>query len=163
MTDKQAVFVRQSGSPVEQDRCTITITAHYQEWDPPQITHIRHAFDYLEDPASVPHQGTIRVNVGSRVEIPLGTSEPGNCVMVLEHQLAKISKQSDAKDILQKAQESNIITLTNDDGVVLGLLLPNRSCVCHFPGKVYAQASSATALLHVSVMPANVRTSLFSV
>lgn len=129
--------------------------AHYQEWDPPTVTHVRHAFDYLEDPASVPQQSTIRVDVTQRTEVPRGTSEPGHCVYILEHQIAKISSKSEHKDLLQKAQESNIITLSNEDGVAMGILLPNRSCVCHFPGKVYAQGSSATSLLHVSVMPAN--------
>lgn len=148
---KQEVFIKQAGSPVQDDRATIVIMGNYQEYDADQ-THIRHAFDYLQPPEAKPHMATQRVNPGKPVEVNLGMCEPGKCEVILAHNKPKVS--SDDSGLLAKAQQNNKIIITNADGAELAWILPNRATLVHFPGKIFAHTTSATALLHVTAFPA---------
>lgn len=148
-----ASFDRPSGGTVTQDIATITITANYQEYDPPQVTHIRLAYDWLQPSEASPVQGYLRVNPGTPVEIPRGSCEPGKSVYVLEHQTAKISPNVDGQGIFRDAQARNIVKVVNEDGVELAVLPPFRGSISQYPGKVFAVATSATALLHYTVFP----------
>ena len=136
MTDNKATyFIKQSGSPKQQDRATVVITGHYQEYDPNTNTHCRIAYDRVLAPESVPLQTTLRVNPGKRVAVPMGSIEPGQAEFFLAHEVPKLQGEQNLT-MLQDAQLANMIRISNADGVVLGTIAPNRGCVMHFAGEV---------------------------
>lgn len=149
---KHTIFTKQAGEPKNQDRCTVVITGHYQEWDPSNTTHFRVAYDRLVAPDATPLQTAIRINPGRKVAVPLGMSDPGKCELLLAHDVAKLQK--DSNPALVEAQAQNIIKITNTDGVVLGMIYPDRGCLFHFAGEVFAESTHATAILKITVFPA---------
>ena len=153
---KHTVFVRQAGTPVQQDRCTIVLTGHYQEWEPSNTTHIRIAYDRLLAPEAQPLQTVVRVNPGKKVAVPLGACEPGKCEIILGHDVPKMfgNPNDSNQELLASAQAKNVIKVSNKDGVEIGLIYPNRGCLFHFSGEIFVESTHATALLKVSVFPA---------
>lgn len=149
---KHSINVLPSGSPVEQDRCTVVISAHYQEWDSP-TTHVRWAFDRLLPPEYKPYQNTQRVNPGAPIQVDIGGLAWGRCELVLGHQLVRVSPDNPSAAILQEAQNSNKIRITNIDGTEIGIIHPNRACVMQFSGPIFAEATGATAILHITALP----------
>lgn len=152
--EKKQEFFKSAGTPKQQDRATVVITGHYQEYDPNTTTHCRIAYDRVLAPECVPHQTTLRVNPGKRVQIPMGEVEPGKAEFLLAHDVPKVQGDNPSRDILLKAQAANIIKISNADGVLLGTIAPNRGCAMHFAGEVWAESTHATSLLKVTVFPA---------
>lgn len=150
---KQEIRVNPSGTPVNEDRATIIISGHYQEWAPPNTTHVRYAFDRLLPTEYIPFQAPQRINPGTRVPINLGHLEPGRCELILGHNLITIPKGSQAGDMLLEAQKANTIKITNADGYEIGEIRPNRACVMHFSGQLFAESTTSTAFLHVTAFP----------
>lgn len=146
-------ILRQSGTPVEDDRCTVVITGHYQEYDA-DTTYTRYAFDRILPPSAKPYQKSHRINPGTRIPVPLGDNTPGKCELLLGHDTVKLSRGTPGADLLAQSQESNIIKISNEAGDVVALLYPNRACMVHFAGPVFAESTTATALLNVTVFPA---------
>lgn len=152
--EKKQEFFKTAGTPKQQDRATVVITGHYQEYDPNQATNCRIAYDRVMAPECVPHQTILRVNPGKRVQVPLGDNDPGKAELFLAHDVPKVQGDNPSKDILLQAQAANIIKISNADGVLLGTIAPNRGCIMHFPGEVWAESTHATSLLKVTVFPA---------
>ena len=133
------------------DRATLVIRAHYQEFEPSNLTSAYHAFDYVNPWAESPFQTTMKVNPSSRQPLNLGHLEPHKALLVLSHEKPKLTK--DAPDTLISAMESNTITITNADGLVVGKLRPRHAFVVEYPFPVFVQATTATALLSVTAFP----------
>lgn len=136
---------------VDSDRATIVIRASYQEVDPPAVTPVYHAFDFLNPASESPWQTAMRVSPGERKAVNIGHLEWGRCMLVMATQSPKVSP--DASEDLKKAMESNTITITNADGVVVGILRPRRATVVEYPFPVFVQSSKATALLNITAFP----------
>jgi hypothetical protein len=149
---KHAIFTRPNGEAIDRDRCTVVIMAHYQEFDSP-TTHIRFAYDRTQPVEDKPYQGTMRVDL-SPTEIDIGRLKWGDCEVILGHQLARISQSSEIADILQEAQKSNRIELLDADLKTIGWIMPDRACAMHFSGPVFARSTKATAILHITALPA---------
>ena len=150
---KENVFIKQSGTPSNQDRCTVVITAHYQEWEPNNVTFTKVAYDRLLPQECLPLQTSIRVNPGQRVAVPLGDNTPGKCEVVLAHETPKV-RDGALADILKVSQANNTIRIFNADGVEIGIIYPNRGCLMHFAGDIFVESTMATAILKVTVLPA---------
>lgn len=148
-----AIFTRPNGEAIEKDRCTVVITAHYQEYDSP-TTHIRFAYDRTQPVDDKPYQTTMRVDL-SPTEIDIGRLKWGQCEVVLGHQLARISQLSETADILREAQKNNKIELLDANLKTIGWILPDRACLMHFSGPVFARSTKATAILHITALPAS--------
>ena len=133
------------------DRATIIIKAHYQEFDPPMNTVATHSFDFVNDKADSSFQTTQKISPSKRVLLNLGHLADGSCMLVLSHDIPRIS--ADSPDMLKEAMQRNIITLTNEAGAVVGLLRPRRASVVEYPFPVYAVSSEATALLSITAIP----------
>lgn len=151
---KENLFTQSAGTPVNADRCTVVITAHYQEWDPANTTHTRIAYDRTLAAECVPHQTSVRVNPGKRVQLPLGSVDPENCEVALAHDVPRMQADTAANESLKDAQKANIIKITNAEGVKLGMIYPNRGGVFHFGQELWAEASHTTAILRISAFPA---------
>jgi hypothetical protein len=151
-SNKHSIFVRPSGEALEKDRCTINIMAHYQEYDSP-TTHIRWAYDRAQPVDDKPFQGTQRVGL-EKTPINIGNLQWGKCELVLGHQLAKISGEGDFQDILRKSQQENKIEIIDADDKLVGWIMPDRACAMHFIGPLFVRSTSATALLHITALPA---------
>lgn len=153
-TNKKMIKMNQSGTPVQQDRATIIISAHYQEWSPSNMTTVRFAYDRLLAPENVPFQASQKLQPGKRVAINLGDLEPGHCEIVLGHNPIDIPKGSEAGEMLREAQLANTIRIFNDTGWQVGEIRPGRACFMHFGGPLFAECSTTTAFLHVTAFPA---------
>lgn len=151
---KENLFVQTAGTPINVDRCTVVITAHYQEWDPANTTHSRIAYDRTLAPECVPHQTTIRVNPGKRVQVPMGPVVAERCELLLAHDVPRMQADTLANESLKEAQKANTIKITNADGVKLGILYPNRGGIFHFGQEVWAEATHTTAILRIAAFPA---------
>ena len=151
---KENHFVPVSNSPVNQDRCTVVITTHYQEWDPANTTHTRIAYDRTLAPECVPHQTTIRVNPGKRTKLEIGGVDPERCELALAHDVPRMQADTATNESLKEAQKANTIKITNADGVKLGMIYPNRGGIFHFGQEVWAEATHTTAILRISAFPA---------
>lgn len=144
--------VVQAASPVEEDRVTVIITGHYQEYDSP-TTHLKWAYDRCQPVDQKPLQATQRINPRSRALINLFHLEWGKAEVFLAHEKARISRESEQYDTLKEAQDSNVVLLYSEKGELLGELLPGRACFMRFTGPVYAESTHATAILHVTAFP----------
>lgn len=146
---------RQSINPeakgFQNDRATVVIKGHYQEFETTQATSVSHAYDFTNHESAVAFQTIQKVSPSSKVELNIGPNEWGKCMLILSHDPIKVSK--DTPDAMKKAMESNKITLTNADGTVVGILRHRRASVVEYPFAVYAQSDSATALLSITVYP----------
>ena len=151
---KQEVRVVSAGAPVNEDRATLIISGHYQEWSPSNTTHVRYAFDRLMAPENIPFQAPQRINPGVRVPVNTGHLEPGRCELILGHNFITIPQGSSGGAMLQEAQKANTIRIFNADGYEIGVIHPNRACMMHFTGQLFAECTSATAFLHVTAFPA---------
>lgn len=149
---KHAIFVKPAGEEVDQDRVTILLTAHYQEYDSP-TTHVRIAYDRMQPMQDKPHQTSMRIGMVPSV-IDIGRIAWGQCELVLGHQLAKLSPHAENGDILLEAQKKNKIELLDMDGKVIGIIMPNRAWFGHFSGPIQARSTTATAILHITALPA---------
>ena len=149
---KHAIFTRPGGEAIDKDRCTVVITAHYQEFDSP-TTHVRFGYDRTQPVDAKPYQTTMRVDL-SPTEIDIGRLKWGECEIVLGHQLARLSPLSETADILREAQKKNKIELLNADLKTIGWIMPDRACHLHFSGPVLVRSTRATAILHITALRA---------
>lgn len=133
------------------DRCTVVIRTHYQEFDPGSVTTAEHTYDFTNKRADSPWQTSQRIGPSSRVPLNLGHLNPGSCMLVLSHDVPKMSAKADP--VLLEAMQRNVITLTNSDGVAVGILRARRAAIIEFPFPVFAQSSEATALLSITAIP----------
>lgn len=151
-SNKHAIFIRPSGEAIEKDRCTINIMAHYQEYDSP-TTHIRWAYDRAQPIEDKPYQGTMRVGF-DKTPINIGGLQWGKCELVLGHQLVRLPTEGEFQDILRKSQADNKIELLDSNDNVVGWIMPDRACMLHFAGPLFARSTAATAILHITALPA---------
>lgn len=149
---KHSIFVKPAGDEVDQDRCTILVSAHYQEFDSP-TTHIRFAYDRMQPMQDKPYQTTMRVGMVPSV-VDIGRLEWGQCELVLGHQLARLSSHAENADILLQAQRENKIELLDLDGKSIGWIMPDRAWFGHFSGPIQVRTTKATAILHITALPA---------
>lgn len=147
----QKVTLNAEAKGFNSDRATITIRGHYQEFEPNQTASVYHAFDYSNPRSESPFQMTMRVSPATPKQLNIGEAEWGKVLLILSNDPIKTNAQISPQ--LQKASESNTITLTNADGVVVGRLRPRHACAIEFPFPVFAQAATATALLSVTAYP----------
>lgn len=147
----EKVSINAEGKEWTNDRATVIVRAHYQEFEPSNLTSAYHAFDYVNPWAEAPFQTTMKVNPSSRLALNLGHLDPTKSLLVLSHEKAKLAK--DAPSTLISAMESNTITITNADGLVVGKLRPRYAFVVEYPFPVFVQATTATALLSVTAFP----------
>jgi len=141
----------QSTGNVNQDRVTVVIRATYQEFDPPNVASVFHAYDFLNPAPESPWQTAMRVSPGERKAVNIGHLEWGRSMLIMATQSPKIAPGT--SEDLKKAMESNTITITNADGVVVGILRPRRATVVEYPFPVFVQSSKATALLNITAFP----------
>ena len=143
--------VNQEAKGFTNDRATVIIKGHYQEFETSLATSVSHAFDFT-NPITAQAFSTIqKINPSGPVLLNIGQCDWDACMLILSHDPVKLAK--DAPADLKKAMESNKITLTNADGAIVGILRHRRACVVEYPFPVYAQADSATALLSITVYP----------
>jgi hypothetical protein len=133
------------------DRATVIIKGHYQEFETTQATSVSHAYDFTNHEAAVAFQTIQKINPSAPVELNIGPNEWGKCMLILSHDPVKVGK--DAPEALKNTMASNKIILTNADGVVVGILRHRRASVVEYPFPVFAQAESTTALLSITVYP----------
>jgi hypothetical protein len=133
------------------DRATIVIKGHYQEFETTQATSVSHAYDFTNHESAVAFQTIQKINPSEKIELNIGPNEWGRCMLILSHDTIKVGKE--APETLKKAMESNKITLTNAEGVVVGILRHRRASVVEYPFPVFAIADSTTALLSITVYP----------
>ena len=152
-TTKRENRVFTAGSPREDDRCTVILTVHYQEYDSP-ITQCRWAYDELL-PADdyKPFQTSIRVNPGERKTIPIGDLTWGKTKLALGHNNVRISSGNDNSELLLEAQKSNIIRITDSDGKLVAEMMPTEVTFGKLAGPLFAEATTTTALLHITACP----------
>lgn len=101
-----------------------------------------------------PYQTTMRIGMVPSI-VDIGRLQWGQCELVLGHQLARLSAHSENADILLEAQKQNKIELLTMDGTVIGVIMSNRAWFGHFTGPIQARATKATAILHVTALPAS--------
>lgn len=144
-------IANEAASSIQKDRATIVIRAAYQEFDPPNVASVFHAYDFLNPAPESPWQTAMRVSPGERKAVNIGHLEWGRCMLIMATQLPKIAPGT--SEDLKKIMESNTITITNADGVVVGILRPRRATVVEYPFPVFVQSSKATALLNITAFP----------
>jgi hypothetical protein len=147
----EKVSINAEAKGFNNDRATVIIRTHYQEFEPNQATSTYHAYDYSNPQAASAFQHTMRINPSARKPINIGDLEWGKVLLVLSNDPIRTNAQI-AKE-LQKAQEQNIISLTNADGIEVARIRPRHACVVEFPFPVFAQSSVSTALLSVTAYP----------
>jgi hypothetical protein len=147
----ERVSINEEAKGFINDRATVVIQAHYQEFDPPQMASLQHAFDYTNPAAAAAHMKTQKVHVSQRTPIDIGECEWGECLLILSHEAAAINKA--APDALRLAMQSNKIILTNTEGEIVGILRHRFASVVEYPFPVFVQATNATALLSVTAYP----------
>jgi hypothetical protein len=147
----EKVSINAEAKGFNNDRATLIIRTHYQEFEPNQATSTYHAYDYSNPQSASPHQATMRINPSTRKPINIGELEWGKTILILSNEPIRTNAQI-AKE-LQKIQEQNIISLTNADGLEVARLRPRHACVIEFPFPVFAHASVSTALLSVTAYP----------
>jgi hypothetical protein len=147
----QKVTLHQEAKGFASDRATVIIRTHYQEFEPNTTASSFHAFDYSNPQSVSPFQTTMRISPSAAKPLNIGEAEWGKVLLILSNDPIRTNAQISQQ--LQKASESNTITLTNADGVVVGRLRPRHACVIEFPFPVFAQSANATALLSVTAYP----------
>ena len=133
------------------DRCTVTLRAHYQEYAPNNVTSVSLGYDFTNPSAAIPWQTSQMIHPTKPVALNLGHLVGESCMLVLSHDKARIS--ANAAVDLRKVMDSNIITLTNAEGVVVGLIRARRAFLGEFPFPIFAQSSHATAILSITAIP----------
>lgn len=153
------IYIHQATAPAYHDGGTVIIQGHYQPFDGGK-TYVKYGFDWLREPGEPAYQHTQRVNVRDAVPINLGGLEPSKVYLILGHNKVRTApvvegtpEEKLRSAMLAKERESNTITITNTDGVVLGTILPGMAITNIFPGPIFAVCSHASALLHVTALP----------
>lgn len=147
----EKVSINAEGKDFNNDRATVIIRTHYQEFEPNQATSTYHAYDYSNPQSASPFQHSMRVNPSARKPINIGELEWGKVMLVLCNEPIKTNAQI-AKE-LQKTASQNIISITNADGLEVAQLRPRHACVIEFPFPVFVQAANSTALLSITAYP----------
>jgi hypothetical protein len=147
----EKVSINSEDAAWTQDRATVIIRAHYQEFEPNNMTSAYHAYDFQNPHADSPFQTTMKVGPSSRVPLNIGHLDPATTLLVLSHEKAKTTKAGG--EILKEAMESNIINITNVDGLLVGKLKCRHAFVVEYPFPVFVQSTKATALLSVTAFP----------
>lgn len=154
MDNQHTELVFSHPAPVTEDRVTVVINGHFAETDTEQTTDFRLSYNRVLPSGLSAVKSTIRVFPGTRVEIPVGQLDPENCQLFMAHEIPRQVMSAPADNPLRVASETNRIMLTNEQGDVLGWIPAKAGCVHHFPGKVFAESTSALALLSVTAFPA---------
>jgi hypothetical protein len=143
--------LNQEAKGFSNDRATIIINGRYEEYAVSSMKSVTHAFDYTNPQEAEAFQTAQKISPSNAVELNIGPCEWGKCMLILSHDPVKIAK--DSPDALKEAMALNKITLTNADGVVVGILRHRRASVVEYPFPVFAKAESATALLSITAYP----------
>lgn len=141
-----------SVEPVAQDRATIQIAAVFQEFGMQSSTAYRYAYDRISSAEESPYKGTLRVNPSKRVQMP-STGEGKTVQVLLHHAATRFAPGVPEASALTVAQASNIISISDSTGNVLGFLPQDGACLFYFTGPIYVESTTATAVLHILAMP----------
>lgn len=156
MTNKLEDRIHAKRAPKQEDRCTVLLTCHYQEWENPTTT-TKWMYDRTLPSENVPYQRNVKISPSSdptkRTEISLGELEFGKCEIVLGHNPVKISSDAPEASVLQEMQASNTIRITNSKGELVVEISSGRVAFGQFAGPLFASATHATAFLSVTAMP----------
>lgn len=140
----------------EQDRCTVLLTCHYQEWENPTTT-AKWAYDRTLPSENVPYQRNVKVAPSAdgtnRTEIKLGDLQFGKCEIMFGHNPVKLSADSEGASLLREMQESNTIKITNSKGELVVEIGSGRASFGQFAGPLFAHSTHATAFLSITAMP----------
>ena len=147
------IQINQEKAGFSNDRCTVVVKIHYQEYNPPIATAASHAYDFTNPAAEAPFQTVMRVSPSEAKPLNLGHITPGKALLTLSHDIPKVVADSAAGTALKEAMALNVITLTDADGRVVGILRPRHCCLVEYPFEVFAQASHATAMLSITAIP----------
>lgn len=150
MADAKTHIHQEAAPTAIQDRVTIILSGNYREAEG-DMKDIRYAYDRTVDPVCSPFQNSQRLNPGTPVKVNVGDALPGQFEVFLGHQQPKLT--SDASGLIADAQKNNKIVISDANGVELATILPGRACMGQFTGELYATATQATTLLHVTVFP----------
>jgi hypothetical protein len=147
----QKISMNQEAKGFTNDRATVIIRGHYQEFVPNQTASVFHAFDYTNPQSEAPFQFTMRLSPADRKLINIGDLEWGKTLLILSNEPPALGSQITTK--LQGNAISNIISLTNEDGIEVARIRPRHACAIEFPFPVYAKPLFHTALLSVTAFP----------
>jgi hypothetical protein len=160
MTNQLVDKIHAKRAPDQEDRFTLILTCHYQEWENPTTT-AKWAYDRTLPSENIPYQRSVKVSPSSdpekRTEIKIGDLEFGKCEIAFGHNPIAMSKDLSPKDpnaaILQEMQASNTIKITNSKGDLVVEIGSGRCAFGQYPGPLYAQSTKATAFLSVTAFP----------
>jgi hypothetical protein len=147
------IQINQEKAGFSNDRCTVVVKVHYQEYNPPIATAASHAYDFTNPAAETPFQTVMRVSPSEAKPLNLGHIEAGKAMLALSHDIPKVVADQQSSEALKEAMTRNIITLTDAEGRVVGILRPRHCCLVEYPFAVFAQASHATAMLSITAIP----------
>jgi hypothetical protein len=149
MSHQESVNPSQIGA--SGDRATFITKAVYQEYATSRAVSVTHAYDFINEQEESAWQTIQRISPSQTQPLNLGHLDGTYPILVLSHDLPKLAPNT--PDILKNAQEANAITLTNSDGVVVGLLRAKRAMVVEYSFPVFAKSTTATTLLSITAIP----------
>jgi hypothetical protein len=151
MTERaEEQFVQSSGVPkkINEDRFTILVQGHYQEFETGQTTIARWAYDRLVPSENSAFQANIRVQPGTKTAIPI----PMDCSKY-ELLLGHKAPQMLAKDgLLADQQKLNEIEVWDGEKMIQTVGL-DRIAFGRYTGPLFVSSTRATAILHITAFP----------
>lgn len=151
MTNRQEEqFIKSNGVPktINEDRFTILLQGHYQEFETGQTTVARWAYDRLVPSENSAFQANMRVQPGVKTPLAL----PADCrkyELVLGHKLPQMLTKNEQ---LLEQQKLNAIELWDGEKVIQ-LIGPDRIAFGNYTGPLFVSATRATAILHITAFP----------
>lgn len=149
-TKSQENIIHSAGSPKNEDRFTVVLSAHFLEWDTGTATDVRWAYDRLSPTGNgTCYQAVLRSNPGDKKEIVLPQGPISSHEILLGHKLPQLAHPD---PLLEEQQKLNVIEIWDSEKVI-ALLQPNRMVFGQFKGPLYYVSTRATALLSVTAFP----------
>jgi hypothetical protein len=147
---KEEQFVQTKGVPkkINEDRFTILVQGHYQEFETGQTTIARWAYDRLVPAENSAFQANIRVQPGTKTPLPL----PADCSkyeLALGH---KAPQMASPDEQFKQQQALNQIQVWDGEKVIQNIGL-DRIAFGQYTGPLFVSSTRATAILHITAFP----------